>query len=401
MKLVMEVTTRRPIGEKCPACATQSKILHTWVFIATPRVLAANKSHSFPFSFLLPGNLPATTRSSLATVSYKLAAEATPKVRPPVPTITEPGRPLTPKRTDSFKTVTLTQPLHISRSILPTVEPRHSHRIFPPTSLSATVTLPSVIYPGATDDVDITINGLNIPDTKLRWSLRKITWRLDELAKVVSPACANHANKVGGTEGKGILYEDTRTIGAGDLKSGWKHDNFAGKIECVIQIGSAVQAMAACDVDAISGVHVSHNFVVECVVAEEILLTTMGPAKKGGQYQPTGNARVLRMAFPLTVTERGGMGISWDEEIPPRYEDVAWNVPPSFAQSEGSTNAPRRDSMEGIEAVEGIRRENTRSPAMFAAFPNYNRRSVAGSPSIGAPLARTDSDISAGSDRRI
>jgi hypothetical protein len=185
------------------------------------------------------------------------------------------------------------------------------------------------------------------------------------------------------------------------MKSGWKHDSFTGKIECVMQVGSAVQAMAACDVDAISGVHVSHNFVVECVVAEEMLHAAMGPAKKGGQYQPTGNARVLRMTFPLMVTERGGMGISWDEEIPPRYEDIAWNVPPSFAQSEGSTSTPRRDSMEGIEAVEGIRRDNTNSSAMFAAFPDYNRRSVTGSPSIGAPVARTDSNISNGSDRRI
>jgi hypothetical protein len=260
------------------------------------------------------------------------------------------------------------------------------------------LTLPTVIYPGATDNaVDVTLSGLNIPDTKLRWSLRKITWRLDEIAKVVSPACATHAHKVGGVEGKGILYEDTRIVGAGDMKSGWKHDKSAGKIECVLYVGSAIQAMTACDVDAMSGVHVSHNLVIECVVAEEMLHAAIGPARKGGQYQPTGNARVLRMSFPMIVTERGGMGISWDEEIPPRYEDVAWNAPPSFAQSEGSAHAARRDSMEGIEAVEGIRRDNTASPAMFATFPTYNRRSVTGSPALA--ISRTDSNVSADSDR--
>jgi arrestin-related trafficking adapter 1 len=258
------------------------------------------------------------------------------------------------------------------------------------------LSLPNVIFPGSTDNaIDITISGLKINETKLRWSLRKITWRLDELAKVVSPACAVHSSKVGGIEGKGILYEDTRTVGAGEIKSGWKHDPSAGKIECVMYIGSAVQARAACDVSAMSGVHVSHTLVIECVVAEEMLHAAIGPPKKGGQYQPTGNARVLRMSFPMIITERGGMGISWDEEIPPRYEDVAWNAPPTFAQSEGSADAAERDSMEGIEAVEGIiRPRSSGSPFIF-------QRRQSGSPLYGTPLARTDSDVSNNSNVRV
>jgi arrestin-related trafficking adapter 1 len=398
MKLVMEVSTRRPIGHNCPACTTRSKILHTWMFIPSRRTFPYNNGnkHGFPFSFLLPGNLPATTRSSLATVSYKLVAEATPAPHAATPSNSGPGRPPSPKRTDSNRPVIHTQPLNFSRSILPSVEPKTSQRIFPPTSLSAMLTLPTVIFPGSTDNaIDVTISGLKINETKLRWSLRKITWRIDELAKVVSPACAQHSSKVGGVEGKGILYEDTRTVGAGEKKSGWKNDHSGGKIECVLHIGSAVQARAACDVSAMSGVHVSHTLVIECVVAEELLHAAIGPAKKGGQYQPTGNARVLRMSFPMMMTERGGMGISWDEEIPPRYEDVAWNAPPTFAQSEGSADAAERDSMEGIEAVEGIiRPQSSGSPFVF-------HRRQSGSPSFGTPLARTDSDVSSSSNLRI
>jgi len=121
--------------------------------------------------------------------------------------------------------------------------------------------------------------------------------------------------------------------------------------------------MAACDVDAHSGVHVSHTLTVEVVVAEELLHGSIGPAKMGGQYQPTGNARILRMTFAMVMTERGGMGISWDEEIPPRYEDVAWNAPPSFEQAGSSAEAGERDLYDGIEAVEGIRRpQSTGSP---------------------------------------
>lgn len=365
MRLIMEIRTHRPAGHNCPACATRSTVLHTWALIPSRMQLAYNGGarHSFPFSFLIPGCLPATTRSALADISYKLVAEATPvsstasSYQPPT------ARPPSPKRIDSSKPVTLTQSLRISRSILPSDEPKHSHRVFPPTGLSASVTLPTIIYPGSMDNaVDVTIQGLNIPDSKLRWSLRKVSWRIDELAKVVSPVCPQHVYKLGCQDRKGIVYEDTRVVGAGHLKNGWKHDEIAGKIDIVLYIGAAPYAKAACHVDAASGVHVSHNLTIECVVTEQMLHTAIGNPKRGGQYQPTGNARVLRMAYPMLLTERGGMGISWDEEIPPRYEDVAWNAPPSFAQAESSQEAGRFDSMEGIEAVDGIRTPGSGSP---------------------------------------
>jgi len=388
MKLIMEVGTRRPIGHNCPACSTRSQTLHTWNLIPSNRKFPYNNGakQGFPFSFLLPGNLPATTRSSLAIVSYKLIAEAVPPQRPVTPSSIGSARPASPKRIDSQRPVIFTWPLLLQRSILPSPEPKHSQRIFPPTTLSASITLPTVLYPGATDNaVDLTISGLKIRE-KLRWSLRKITWRLDELAKVVSPACAQHAGKVGGVEGKGILYEDTRVIGTGEMKSGWKHDAHEGKIEAVMYVGSVPAVMAACDVQALSGVHVSHNLVVECIVSEELLHLSMGPAKKGGIYQPTGNARVLRMTFPIIMTERGGMGISWDEEIPPRYEDVAWNVPPAFSQIAESSVDAERESLEGIEAVEGVRRPRR---SLLT-----NGQSEDG---LGPYLTRTDSESSGAS----
>ena len=391
MKFVMEVVTRRPIGHNCPACTTRSRVLHTWTLIPTRKTLQYNNgaAHGFPFSFLVPGHLPATTRSSLAVISYKLVAQAIPVPQTPSTTSTSgPVRPSSPNP------VVLSQSLQISRSILPSIEPKHSQRIFPPTKLQSMITLPTVIYPGSTDnEVHVILSGLNINQSdKLRWALRKISWRMSELAKVVSPACAAHSAKVGGIEGKGILYEDTRIVGAEEKKSGWKYDPSAGKIEIVLHVGTAPRAMAACKVDALSGVHVSHTLVIEYVVVEEMLHTAIGPAKKGGQYIPTGNARVLRVSFPIVVTERGGMGISWDEEIPPKYEDVAWNAPPTFAQSEGSADAERRDSMEEIEALEGIRRPSSETPSIHDQRP-----SSAGS-FFGTRIARTDSDSSAASN---
>ena len=45
---------------------------------------------------------------------------------------------------------------------------------------------------------------------------------------------------------------------------------------------------------------------------------------------PTGAARVLRCTFRLLVTERSGLGISWDDEVPPIYEDVKTFAPPNY-----------------------------------------------------------------------
>lgn len=65
---------------------------------------------------------------------------------------------------------------------------------------------------------------------------------------------------------------------------------------------------------------------------------------------PTGAARVLRMQFRINVTERSGLGISWDEEVPPMYHDIKLLSPPSYTRENGSTSfqnnsiAEERDS---------------------------------------------------------
>jgi hypothetical protein len=45
------------------------------------------------------------------------------------------------------------------------------------------------------------------------------------------------------------------------------------------------------------------------------------------------------MNYTTTVTERSGLGISWDEEQPPLYEDVPAS-PPTYGTAEAYTGAP-------------------------------------------------------------
>ena len=82
-----------------------------------------------------------------------------------------------------------------------------------------------------------------------------------------------------------------------------------------------------CDVESPAGLNVVHNLVVELIIAEEHC-----PNKNTRLITPTGAARVLRMQFKVIVTQRSGLGISWDEEQPPMYEDVPAS-PPTYQGS--------------------------------------------------------------------
>lgn len=304
MRLLAVVSTKKPVAPHCADCTTQTTEIHTWEFLTHP-VSLRHGLHSYPFSHLLPGHLPATTHGSLATLDYHLSAVAT----------TSNGDKIVYKRS-----------LDIKRAILPGSD-KHSIRIFPPTNLTAAVKLPPVIHPIGDFPIEMRLSGIvqNKSDSQTRWRLRKLNWRIDETQKFISPACPKHAPKVGG-EGKGVLHEDVRSIASEEVKTGWKTDFERGEIDVEFNAACNVALKPLCDVDSQSGLSVRHNLVIEMVVAEE-----WAPLKKLNQATPTGAARVLRTQFHLVLTERSGMGIAWDEEQPPIYEDVPASPPTYIA----------------------------------------------------------------------
>ncbi|PVI05364.1 hypothetical protein DM02DRAFT_610681 [Periconia macrospinosa] len=301
MKLLAIVTTKKPVHANCPDCATQITEIKKWDFISAPMSLRHGKDHSYPFSTILSGALPATTRGQLATLDYYLDAVAT---------------------MSNGKTISYKRNLDVKRAIFPGND-KHSIRIFPPTNLTATVKLPPTVYPIGDFPIELRLAGIthNNGDAQTRWRLRKLNWRIEETAKYIAPACAKHAQKVGG-EGKGILHEDTRIIANQEVKTEWKTDFEAGNIEAEFRAACNMALKPLCDMESPNGMSVKHNLVIEMVVAEE-----WAPLKKPSQATPTGAARVLRTQFHLTVTERSGMGIAWDEEQPPMYENVPASPP--------------------------------------------------------------------------
>ena len=308
MVLLAKVTTKRPVKHDCPDCTTKTTEMFRWKFLSEPAHFA-RKQHLFPFSYLLPGHIPATCHGTLGSIDYILSADAI---------------------TNFSEDITVSRTLTIQRALMPNQD-KTSTRIFPPTNLVANVTLPSVVHPLGDFPVSMRVAGVvtkTKDGTTTRWRIRRMHWRIDETFKLVSEACKKHAPKLGG-EGKGILHEDVREIGRGEIKEGWKTDfetEGGGLIECEFPAHIKLGSNPLCDVESPTGLAVTHNFAVEIIIAEEHC-----SSKHPRQAIPTGSARVLRMHFKLTVTERAGMGISWDEEQPPMYEDVPAS-PPTYAK---------------------------------------------------------------------
>lgn len=177
-----------------------------------------------------------------------------------------------------------------------------------------------------------------------------------------------------------LFFDELRVVGHGDIKSGWKSDfQGRGRIELILDVnilscstGTRLNITEAssenpiekekfeillndtnvsCDIsDPVLGVYVSHLLIVEMIVAEEQVrqlrsdgLQPVTSSSSLGNTSalagvPTGAARVLRMQFKVVLTERSGLGIAWDDEVPPTYHDVKALSPPTYNTL--ATNTP-------------------------------------------------------------
>lgn len=304
LELVAQMRFAKPVSKDCPECQMQNNQLKKWTIITEPKTFDKGE-HNSPFSYLLEGHLPATAHSALGSVDYVLKASA----------LTFEGEKL-------FTTHTL----ELKRALFTPEFPRTAIRVFPPTNLKAECTHPLVIHPTGEFNVQLMLTGIitKNKDIITRWRLRRVMWMLEEHAEMISPACPKHSQKVGG-EGKGIKHEKERTFGNGEVRDGWKNDwTLEGGGNCVLEFTCAPDPATkpVCDVKNPTGMEIKHRLMLELIIVEEI-----GSNKDLTRWNQTGSARVLRMSFSQLLTERMGMGISWDEEQPPVYEDVPESPP--------------------------------------------------------------------------
>ncbi|OTA99103.1 hypothetical protein M426DRAFT_68433 [Hypoxylon sp. CI-4A] len=309
--LDIHVIQKRPFAGHCQSCSNQVTQLKTWTFLSEPTLLS-KRIHEFPFSVLLDGHLPASTDNSIVAIRYDFTAEATPKTGP---------------------AIKIAKTIDVKRSVQVPEIPHHSIRIFPPTNIAASVHFTQVIHPVSTNTFNLRLDGIvkHNPDAKSveYWKLKRLSWKLEENMETVAPACDKHAPKdaeTGLPTKKGAKRTDARTIAHADMHSGWKSDySPSGCIEMEIQCALPPSAKAACDIKSRDGTEVTHQLVVEMVVVQEY-----APTAHPKHITPTGVARILRMHFGVVVTERAGLGVSWDNEAPPIYQDVPPS-PPSYS----------------------------------------------------------------------
>lgn len=292
---------------------------------------------------LLGGHLPASVDTPLVSISYEFRAEAVPKSK---------GNALPP--------IKFEKTLDVKRS-LPTPEtPHHSVRVFPPTNIKASAHYPNVIHPIGSYTLAFRLDGIAKLNSRVNtveyWRLKKLTWKLEETTKTIAPACARHSPKAGdGVEEqqtkKGVVRTDTRVIGERTLFSGWK-SNYTSATDSMIELeldySLAKGVKYACDTKSRDGTEVTHQLMVEMVVSQE-----WAPVNKPSLVTHTGIGRILRMHFGTVLTERAGIGISWDNEAPPIYQDVPPS-PPAYTQETISLgDSSVAELLEPLDGVHG------------------------------------------------
>ncbi|KAK4212002.1 protein LDB19 [Rhypophila decipiens] len=350
--LSIRLTQKKAFVHHCNDCTNQTTELKKWCLLPQPLLLKKG-THSYPISVLLEGHLPATVDGALVGIAYEFKAEA----------VVKSNGVLLPA-------VKLERVLEVKRSLPVPELPHHSIRVFPPTNIKANVHYPHVIHPIGTYTLSIRLDGIAKHNTRVNtmeyWKLKKLTWRLEEISKTIAPACEKHCPKAieGGPQPKkGISRTDTRVIGEKTIFSGWK-SNYGGltdsTVELELEYNLAKHAKYACDTKSRDGSEITHQLMVEMVVSQE-----WAPVNKPALVTHTGVGRILRMHFTTILTERGGIGISWDNEAPPIYQDVPPS-PPAYCEEMVFGDSSIIDRIESLDALSG----DSTSPNYTATGPS-------------------------------
>lgn len=320
--------------------------------------------HSFPFSVLLEGHLPSSMDSPLVSISYEFKAEAIPRVN-----------------LISSSPIVLEKTLDVRRSLPASETPHHSVRVFPPTNIKASAHYPHVIHPIGNYTLALRLDGIAKLNAKVNtveyWKLKKLTWKLEETIKTIAPACERHSPKLNEAAGqqqskKGVIRSESRIIGEKTLFSGWK-SNYTSATDSMVELeldySLAKNAKYACDSKSRDGTEVTHQLIVEMVVSQE-----WAPVNKPSLVTHTGVGRILRMHFGTILTERAGIGISWDNEAPPIYQDVPPSPPAYTQETVFTTENSIAGIIEPLDCVQGQEASRNSNDSVAASHPETNYR---------------------------
>jgi hypothetical protein len=347
--LNVHVVQKKPYVNHCAECGNQYTELKHWSFLSHPTTLPKGQ-YQYPFSILLGGHLPATMDTPMVSISYEFKAEAH-ILRGPS------------QSTGSLAPIKFERVLDVKRCLPEPDIPHHSVRIFPPTNIKASAHYTQVMHPAGTNTLTMRLDGLtarNEPAKTIEfWKLKKITWKLEETLKTIAPACEKHTPAGPGASSptrRGLTRVETRILGERSLNDGWKSDYEGGDGNVQFELDFAVVRQKhhaalryACDSKSKDGTEVSHSLMVELVVSKE-----WAPMGRPALVTQTGTGRILRMHYQVLLTELGGLGVSWDNEAPPVYQDVPPS-PPAYPVEELPEGHEVLESLEVVRSHEEMR----------------------------------------------
>ncbi|POR31123.1 Arrestin (Or S-antigen) [Tolypocladium paradoxum] len=332
--LSIHIVHKQPYQLDCHDCQNETTELDSWKLLNYSTTLLKG-SHSFPVSSLLQGSLPPSIDTPILSITYEFKAEAV----------------ISSIYSDSSSRIKFERTLPVKRSLPEPFDTHCSVHVFPPTTIKARANYKLVVYPTATNNVTLRLDGLMKHNVKVKtvdlWEPKMLTWKLEETIKSIAPACDKHnasaqaATGSGNEDEKGIVRVEKRIIGEKQMYEGWKSD-FSGH-EGIVDINfdffvnryavnnnSRVRVLAyAYDLKTASGTEVTHSLQIELIVSKKY-----APEGKAHLATPTGTGRTLGMHFAVVMAGHPGGGVSWENEAPPVYEGVSPS-PPRYNTGEG------------------------------------------------------------------
>ncbi|GMM35906.1 hypothetical protein DASC09_032310 [Saccharomycopsis crataegensis] len=396
--------------------------------------------NSIPFSFLVPGDTPATTvlgANMDTSIHYEIKCILQFKV---VPTKSE-----SDEQQEQDELITTEFPITVGRSISKTPDLVYLRK-FSQTDMDARIVLPSVIYSKSAVPLELIIEGLQIvKDGKIvrKWKPKSIKWKLIEFVDITEDPCRQHfatleelktrinfaknpwklqtdkfstlevirtnrsqnhdltneeyseqpellyaassvdddvlnrsqdngffhpldpdrlrhnfrAQQQPKKENLLLVYSDQKLLASGEIKNGWKSEyqtGSTGKIhfETALDTGHLYTCDSAsywpkvsndtmdvfkdiynedighanCSTDISDNCNekqhfsVSHRLFIDIEITDEY--------EKKNPLSQSVMAKIMKMNFPITLTERSGATVAWDEEVPPTYSIVKGQMPP-------------------------------------------------------------------------
>ncbi|KKY23151.1 hypothetical protein UCDDS831_g03276 [Diplodia seriata] len=278
---------RRSFGNRSPTRDKRTCVeeLMQWTVAYSPSPLTSPDSSSnkqrrdlLPFNVRIPGHLPASTSTTVASTSYTLAATAVSRAS---------GKPL-------FKTET---PVQLRRALhLPQGPAEVSlRRRFPDSQMSTRLALPGVLRPADDFTARLTLCGSisRRGRTTTRLAVRRLDWRIEERAALVPVAEAGRlplfseietgaTNSADQAQQKKETQQHVRKLASG----GWTGNldklptpaPGSGDVDTSFNVALPASARASCGVepdtlgtaatDDASALSVSHVLVLELITAE-------------------------------------------------------------------------------------------------------------------------------------